>query len=129
MFTTPQEDHHMTKIASIELGTTGIGISRFILGAGVMGGVATVTGPGIGLDDDGSFAVVEKAIEMGINVVDTADIYTGGESERILGRWVADHDQAPILIQTKTGVTADGPNLAPNRLRRQLENSRETLGR
>jgi 1-deoxyxylulose-5-phosphate synthase len=129
MFTTPQEDHHMTKIASIELGTTGIGISRFILGAGVMGGVATVTGPGIGLDDDGSFAVVEKAIELGINVVDTADIYTGGESERILGRWVANHDQAPILIQTKTGVTADGPNLAPDRLRRQLEKSRETLGR
>jgi 1-deoxyxylulose-5-phosphate synthase len=129
MFTTSQEDHHMTKISSIELGITGISISRFILGAGVMGGVATVTGPGIGLDDDGSFAVVEKAIELGINVVDTADIYTGGESERILGRWVANHDQAPILIQTKTGVTADGPNLAPNRLRRQLEKSRETLGR
>src|ERR1700721_3220679 len=112
MFATEPEDHHTTKIGSTELGTTGIRISRFILGAGVMGGVATVTGPGIGLDDDGSFAAVEKAIELGINVVDTADIYTGGESERILGRWVANHDQAPILIQTKTGATADGPNLA-----------------
>jgi len=125
----PQEDHDMTKIESTQLGTTGISISRFILGAGVMGGVATLTGPGIGLDDDGSFAIVEKALELGINVVDTADVYTGGESERILGRWVADHDQAPILIQTKTGVTADGPNLAPDRVRRQLEKSRTTLGR
>jgi aryl-alcohol dehydrogenase-like predicted oxidoreductase len=87
----------MTKIASIELGTTGIRISRFILGAGGMGGVATITGPGIGLDDDGSFAIVEKAIELGINVVDTADVYTGGESERILGRWVADHEQHRLV--------------------------------
>ena len=42
---------------------------------------------------------------------------------------VANHDHAPVLIQTKTGVTADGPNLAPERVRRQLEKSRETLGR
>jgi aryl-alcohol dehydrogenase-like predicted oxidoreductase len=76
-----------------------------------------------------SFAIVEKAIELGINVVDTADVYTGGESERILGRWVANHNDAPVLIETKTGVTADGPNLAPDRLRRQLEKSREVLGR
>ena len=64
----------MTKIARVELGTTGITISRFILGAGVMGGMATITGPGIGLDDNGSFTIVEKAIELGINVVDTADV-------------------------------------------------------
>jgi hypothetical protein len=42
----------MSVIPHTRLGATGISVSRFILGAGVFGGVAMMTGPGIGLDEE-----------------------------------------------------------------------------
>jgi aryl-alcohol dehydrogenase-like predicted oxidoreductase len=119
----------MTALPRAELGTTGISISRFILGGGGIGGVAGVTGPGIGLNDADGGALVEHALEIGINVVDTADVYAAGASERILGRWLAQHPGAELLIETKTGITPDGPDLSPERLRSKLAAARQTLGR
>ena len=119
----------MSGIPRTKLGTTGISISRFILGAGVFGGVAMVTGPGVGLDEKESGAVIDHALELGITAVDTADVYSGGESERIVGAWHSRHPDTDLLIETKTGMTKDGPNLKPERLRSQLEKALKTLGR
>jgi len=119
----------MTTFPRIRLGTTGISISRFILGAGGIGGVAMMTGPGIGLDEEQGGGLVDRALEVGITVVDTADIYAGGASERILGTWLARHPSADLLIETKTGMTPNGPDLSPDRLRSRLERARTTLGR
>lgn len=119
----------MSEIPQTKLGTTNISVSRFILGAGNFGGVAMVTGPGIGLDDKESGALIDHALELGITVVDTADIYCGGESERIVGDWHARHPDSDLVITTKTGFTKDGPNLKPDRLRSQLDKSHKILGR
>jgi aryl-alcohol dehydrogenase-like predicted oxidoreductase len=119
----------LTAIPRTQLGSTGISVSRFILGAGGIGGVATVTGPGIGLDEEQGGALVDHALEVGITVIDTADVYADGASERILGGWRARHQEADLLIETKAGMTPNGPDLSPGRLRGKLESARRTLGR
>jgi len=119
----------MSKIPQTRLGTTDVSVSRFILGAGNFGGLSILDDRGIGLDDEQSGALIDHALELGITVVDSADIYCGGESERIVGGWHAGHPDSDLLITTKTGFTKDGPNLRPDRLRSQIDNSHKILGR
>jgi aryl-alcohol dehydrogenase-like predicted oxidoreductase len=88
-----------------------------------------VTGPGIGLDEEQSGALIDHALELGVTALDSADIYCGGASERIIGAWHARHPDADVVITTKTGFTKDGPNLQPDRLRSQIDKSRKILGR
>jgi aryl-alcohol dehydrogenase-like predicted oxidoreductase len=119
----------MSAVPQTQLGTTGISISRFILGTGNFGGVATVTGPGIGLDEEQSGALIDRSLELGVTVLDSADIYCQGASERMIGAWHERHPQSDVIITTKTGFTKDGPNLKPDRLRSQIDKSRKILGR
>ncbi len=58
------------------LGTTGLKVSRMCLGTMTFGGQA---------DEAASVKITDCAIDGGVNFIDTANIYTGGESERILG--------------------------------------------
>jgi 1-deoxyxylulose-5-phosphate synthase len=102
---------------------------RFLLGTGNIGGVAALTGPGIGLSDNEGLDLIDRAVGEGVKILDTADAYTGGNSERVVGVWNQAHPDSGLLIQSKTGVTGDGPNLSPDRVRRQLQHSIETLGR
>ena len=119
----------MSEIPHARLGTTEIPISRFILGTGNFGGSATVTGPGIGLDEEQSGALIDRSLELGVTVLDSADVYCGGASERIIGAWHERHPDSGVVITTKTGFTKDGPNLKPDRLRSQIDKSRKILGR
>jgi aryl-alcohol dehydrogenase-like predicted oxidoreductase len=102
---------------------------RFLLGTGNVGGLAATTGPGIGLSDDEGLDLIDRALVEGAKIIDTSDIYASGNSERVVGIWRQAHPNADALIQTKTGVTADGPNLAPERVRQQLQRSTDVLGR
>jgi 1-deoxyxylulose-5-phosphate synthase len=102
---------------------------RFLLGTGNIGGIAVATGPGLGLSDDEGFDVIDRAVAAGVRILDTADAYTGGNSERVVGLWNAAHADAGVLIQTKTGMTGTGPDLAPERIARQLDHSIAALGR
>ena len=102
---------------------------RFLLGTGNIGGLAATTGQGIGLSDEEGFSLIDRALTEGAKILDTSDIYAGGNSERVVGAWHQAHPNADALIQTKTGVTADGPNLAPERVRQQLQHSIALLGR
>ncbi|MEU5382177.1 aldo/keto reductase [Streptomyces sp. NPDC005968] len=119
----------MTWIAATpEERRTQLGI--FLLGTGGIGGIAGATGPGIGLSEEDGHRLIDRALgKEGFKVLDTADIYAAGASERIVGAWHATHPGADVLFQTKTGVTAKGPNLAPDRVRRQLDRSIAVLGR
>ena len=119
----------MTELPRTTLGSTTISIARFIFGAGGLGGIAGETGAGIGASDEEARLLLDHALDIGIDLIDTADIYAKGASERILGRWLAAESRPDVLVQTKTGYTADGPNLSPRRLRDQLEHSRKILGR
>jgi aryl-alcohol dehydrogenase-like predicted oxidoreductase len=102
---------------------------RFLLGTGGLGGIAGATGPGIGLPEAEGLELIDRAVREGVKVLDTADVYAGGESERIVGVWNRGRPGSEVLIQTKTGITPDGPNLDPERVDRQLRHSIEVIGR
>lgn len=76
-------------MTSRTLGTTGIAIPRAFLGCGTFGGIGGVRHLiGRGLDRDAAFAALDEALALGIDVLDTAERYAGGESERMIGEWL-----------------------------------------
>lgn len=104
-------------------------LGRFLLGTGGIGGIGIATGPGLGLAEADGLNLIDRAVGAGFRVLDTADAYTGGASERAVGVWNRAHPAADVLIQSKTGVTGSGPDLSPERVARQLEHSIRVLGR
>ena len=61
------------------LGRTGVQVSKLCLGTMMFGAWGNS-------DHDDSIRIIHAALDAGINFVDTADIYSGGESEEILGK-------------------------------------------
>jgi aryl-alcohol dehydrogenase-like predicted oxidoreductase len=82
------------------------------------------------VDEAGTAAVVDAALDAGINLFDTADIYSGGEAETYLGRILAGRRE-DVLISTKAGIPAGpGPNRVGStrlHLTRQLDGSLRRL--
>lgn len=114
-----------------ELGTTGATISRIGIGGWQAGG----TGPwggGPGADDDAAIAAIRRAVEGGVNWVDTAASYGLGHSEEVVARAIAPlRDE--VLIFTKCGHPWDPPDairtdLGPDSIRRECEGSLRRLG-
>ena len=63
------------------------------------------------IDEEGSRTVIDRAIEHGINFIDTANIYSTGDSERIVGNAVSDYERDELVIATKVrGQMRTGPN-------------------
>src|SRR3954454_13849214 len=83
------------------LGRTGVQVSALCLGAMNFGGPS---------DEAASEKMLLTALDAGINFVDTADVYTGGNSERIVGE-VLDRTgrRDDIVLATKVGIPS-GPN-------------------
>jgi aryl-alcohol dehydrogenase-like predicted oxidoreductase len=74
--------------------------------------------------------IVRRALERGIRVFDTANVYNAGESERILGRALG-RDRDRVLVATKVGMDRVGgavEGLAPEAMQRALSGSLERLG-
>jgi aryl-alcohol dehydrogenase-like predicted oxidoreductase len=110
---------------SLPLGRSGIDITEFIFGAGGIGGIGSAEATrDLGIDAREGQSRLTEAHELGIRVVDTADRYAGGESERVVGRWLASHPTDDVLVQTKVGLDLSAANIA-----RQLAQSIERLGR
>ncbi len=84
----------------IRLGRTGLKISRLILGSTMFGEV---------MDDAQAHAVIYRALELGVNTLDTGNIYGAGRAEKIIGRCIRDRrDQ--IVLCTKVGFrVGDSP--------------------
>ena len=79
------------------LGKTGFEISSVGLGTWQVGGKW-----GSGFSNDNADAILDKALENGINFIDTADVYEGGESERAVGRMVK-RSNYKLFVATKCG--------------------------
>jgi hypothetical protein len=72
------------------LGSTGVQISRLGLGCGNFGGIGSAPAFfGMGEDEAQAAALLDRAWDAGINLLDTADAYGGGRSEQYIGRWLA----------------------------------------
>lgn len=83
-----------------ELGNTGLRASVIGLGTWVMGG--WMWG---GAEDRDSLATIRRAIELGINLIDTAPIYGHGRSEELVGRALAESGlRSRVILATKVGL-------------------------
>jgi aryl-alcohol dehydrogenase-like predicted oxidoreductase len=109
------------------LGDTGVTVSRLCLGCMSFG-----SGDDWMLDEDESREVIERAIDLGINFFDTANVYSTGESEEILGNVLADYDRDEQVVATKVyGEMGDDPNrqgLSRKSIEQELQASLDRLG-
>jgi aryl-alcohol dehydrogenase-like predicted oxidoreductase len=123
-------------VDSRPLGRTGLSVSEFIFGAGAIGGLGgSPATRGHGLTADEGLARLDEARDLGITVIDSADSYGGGESERTVGRWLAERraggPAGDTLVCTKVGSVDGraGCDLSPAHIERQLAQSIDRLGR
>jgi aryl-alcohol dehydrogenase-like predicted oxidoreductase len=84
------------------LGTTGIQVSPYCLGAMMLGGWANA-------DHDDGVRIIHHALDAGINFVDTADVYSRGESEEIVGKALKGRRDAVVLATKVHGQMGDDP--------------------
>jgi 1-deoxyxylulose-5-phosphate synthase len=95
----------------VKLGRTGVDISRLCLGCMSYGVPERGTHPWV-LDDEQARPFIKKALELGINFFDTANVYSDGTSEEIVGRALKDFARRDeIVLATKVhGRMHKGPN-------------------
>jgi aryl-alcohol dehydrogenase-like predicted oxidoreductase len=107
------------------LGSTGVKVSPLCLGAMMFGAWGNT-------DHDDSVKIIHRALDAGINFIDTADVYSQGESETIVGKALATIDRSRVVLATKVhGQMGDDPNAQGNSRRwitAEVENSLRRLG-
>ncbi|MFJ8976195.1 aldo/keto reductase [Streptomyces sp. NPDC102282] len=106
------------------LGRTGIKVSPYCLGAMMFGAMGNP-------DHDESVRIIHKALDAGINFVDTADAYSRGESEEIVGKALKGRRDEVVLATKAHLPMGDDPNMRGNSRRwlvRALEDSLRRLG-
>jgi aryl-alcohol dehydrogenase-like predicted oxidoreductase len=107
------------------LGHTGVRVSPLCLGAMMFGAWGNT-------DHGESVRIIHRALDAGINFVDTADVYSAGESEEIVGQALAGRRRDHIVLATKAhGAMGDDVNERGNSRRwliRECENSLRRLG-
>jgi aryl-alcohol dehydrogenase-like predicted oxidoreductase len=106
------------------LGTTGVKVSPLCLGAMMFGAWGET-------DHDKSIRIIHRALDAGINFIDTADVYSRGESEEIVGKALAGGKRDNVVLATKVhGTMGDDPNEFGNSRRwitREVDNSLRRL--
>lgn len=116
----------------VRFGTTGLEVSRLCLGCMTFGEPARGTHPWT-LDETASRPLLRRAIERGINFFDTANVYSDGSSEEILGRAIRDFARRDeVVIATKvSGRMRPGPNgagLSRKAILHEIDESLRRLG-
>jgi aryl-alcohol dehydrogenase-like predicted oxidoreductase len=108
-----------------ELGRTGVLVSKLCLGAMMFGDWGNK-------DHDESIRIIHAALDAGVTFVDTADVYSRGESETIVGKALAGGRRDNVVLATKVhGTMGDDPNQQGNSRRwiiREVEDSLRRLG-
>src|SRR5471032_2794536 len=92
-----------TKIKTAELGTTGLEITRVGFGAWAIGGGGWEFGWGP-QEDDESIQTIHRALELGVNWIDTAAAYGLGHSEQVVGRALAGLKRRPYVFTKASRV-------------------------
>jgi 1-deoxyxylulose-5-phosphate synthase len=112
-----------------KLGSTGLKVSRLCIGCMSFGG-PDAEGFEWTLDYDDSKKIIDRAVDLGINFFDTADVYSNGKSEQIVGRALQGR-RNHVVLATKVGLpTGDGPDergLGRRHIRRNLKRSLANL--
>jgi aryl-alcohol dehydrogenase-like predicted oxidoreductase len=107
------------------LGRTGVKVSPLCLGAMMFGQSGN-------RDHEDCLRIIHRALDAGINFIDTADVYSAGESEEIVGRALAGGRRQHVVLATKVhGAMGEDPNEGGNSRRwimQEVENSLRRLG-
>lgn len=117
-----------------KLGTTGLFVSEFCLGTMTFGTPAPQYAAAGGMPQDVLDAIALRAFDAGINFIDTANVYSGGEAEEMVGRMLRKHGLARhgVVISTKAEhATAAGPNdggASRHHITHQVKESLRRLG-
>lgn len=112
------------------LGNTGMTVSRICLGCMSFGSSDWREWV---LNEEESIPIIERAIDLGINFFDTANMYSLGESERILGAALSEYDRDRLVVADKVYNPMDESNpnaqgLSRKAIEQELENSLDRLG-
>src|ERR1700736_3068140 len=93
-----------------QLGRSGLKVSTITLGTMTMGGKGKFASVGeVGLDD--ARRQIDMCIDAGVNLIDTADVYSNGASEEIVGQALGGKRKGGVLIATKARFPmGEGPN-------------------
>src|SRR5215208_2720475 len=105
------------------LGHTGVKVSPLCLGAMMFGAWGET-------DHDKSIAIIHRALDAGINFIDTADVYSRGESEEIVGKALKGRRDNVVLATKVHGTMGDDPNEFGNSRRwivKEVDNSLRRL--
>jgi aryl-alcohol dehydrogenase-like predicted oxidoreductase len=120
-----------TQLETAELGTTGLQITRLGFGAWAIGGGGWEFGWGP-QDDEASIAAIQRALELGVNWIDTAAAYGFGRSEQVVGRAIAGLAERPYIFTKASLVEGPGRSVIHSLKRdwilREVGSSLERLG-
>ena len=106
----------------VEFGRTGINISPLVLGTMMFGGRAS---------KKDSFEMIDYALDCGINIIDTANVYTGSKSEKIVGEALnRNRKRNDVILATKVnGSMGEGPNDSGNSRHHIIQQCEASLNR
>ncbi|RLM94788.1 aldo/keto reductase [Halobellus sp. Atlit-38R] len=112
------------------LGNTGTTVSKICLGCMSFGDSGWREWV---LDEEDGTELVDRAIELGVNFFDTANMYSRGESERVLGEALSEYDRDEFVVASKVyfQMDDDDPNsggLSRKAIEQELDNSLARLG-
>ena len=93
-----------------QLADTGVFVSELCLGTMTFGGVGQIWEVMGALDQTAADAIVHRALDAGINFIDTADVYASGESEKLVGQAIAGRRHEIVLATKVRGRMGPGPN-------------------
>src|SRR5215471_322656 len=100
-----------TKIRDVQADASRVGLGTWAMGGYQWGGT----------DDDESVRTIHAALDLGINLIDTAPAYGFGHSEEVVGRAIAERGgRDRIVLVTKVGLEQRGQALFRNSTRRQI---------
>ncbi len=105
----------------VNLGKSGVKVSPLCLGTMMFGGPT---------EESESIRIIHRAIDAGINFIDTANVYNGGESERIVGKAIQDRRDQVVLATKVCGGMGEGVNdqgLSRYHILTEVENSLRRL--
>jgi len=113
------------------LGASGLKVPALSFGAGTFGGSGPLFGAWGNSDAKEARRLIDICLEAGVNLFDTADVYSNGASEEVLGEAIKGRRDA-VLISTKTSLPmGDGPadyGSSRSRLIKSVDNALKRLG-
>ncbi len=106
-----------------QLGRTGVSVSKLCLGTMMFGAWGNA-------EHDDAIRIIHAALDAGINFLDTADVYSAGESEEIVAKALAGGKRDDVMLATKVGFPVGGdPNRQGASRRRIIKGVEESLRR